>query len=325
MAIAPGGKPEDGAVVAWVARDGGNPQVHLSHVDAAGRRLGELQLTEVKGDASDVAVAWVGDGWVVGWVDGRDGNGEVYAAKVTPALEKAGREERITKAVGDAGSVSLAVKGDTVWVAWSDPRESPREGLSDVYATTLRARDAHKTGEDVRVLATAAHSRSPQIVPAGDGALVAWIEDVPTGLEGPGAAMLARLDGRAHVVGEPRSLALAARGRPMRRRALRRGRHHPRGPRSHGARRGHPRRDDPLCHGSRGASLAAARRGRVGLLRRRADAHRGGALLRRCRCDSLRPPRAARCDFPGVADATSPRLRPKGGQTELVASGASRS
>jgi hypothetical protein len=213
VAIAAGGKPDDGAVVAWVARDADDPQVHLSHVDALGKKLGEVQLTRARGDASEVAVAWAGDGWIVGWVDGRDGNGEVYAAKVDRELNRTGPEQRITKAPGDAGDVAIAVKGETAWLTWADPRESPREGTADVYATTLRARDAKKTGEDVRVLATAAHSRSPEIVAAGDGALVAWIEDAPAGLDVGGMAMLARLDRLGHVVGAPGPLPVAAKGK----------------------------------------------------------------------------------------------------------------
>ena len=186
VSVAAGGKPDDGAVVAWVARDDGDPQVHLTHVDRRGKRTNEVQLTTARGDASDVAVAWGGDGWIVAWVDARDGNGEVYATKVDRDLNRTAREERITNAPGDAGDVALAVKGDTAWLAWSDPRESLRDSSADVYATTLRVRDARKVGEETRVLATAAHSRSPQIVPAGDGAVVAWIEDAPQGLEGPG-------------------------------------------------------------------------------------------------------------------------------------------
>lgn len=214
VAVAAGGKPEDGALVAWVARDDGDPQVHLTHVDRRGRRTNEVQLTTARGDAGDVAVAWAGDGWIVAWVDGRDGNGEVYATKVDRDLNRTAREERITNAPGDAGDVTLAVKGDTAFLAWSDPRESPRDATADVYATTLRVRDARRAGEETRVLATAAHSRSPQIAAAGDGAVVAWIEDAPTGLEGPGAAMVARLDGRARVAGKPAPLPAAARGRP---------------------------------------------------------------------------------------------------------------
>jgi hypothetical protein len=214
VAIAAGGKPEDGAVVGWVTRDGGDPQVHLTHVDRRGKRTNEVQLTTDRGDASDVALAWAGDGWLVAWVDTRDGNGEVYATKVDRDLNRIAREERITKAPGDASDVSLAVRGDAAWLAWSDPRESPREGLGDIYVTTLRTRDARQAGDEVRVLATAAHSRSPDLGLLGDGAVVAWIEDAPTGLDGPASAMVANLDASGHVVGRPRALAGAARGRP---------------------------------------------------------------------------------------------------------------
>ena len=90
VAIAAGGKPEDGAAVAWVARDGsdpaGAPLARRPHRTAHD----ELQLTTTKGDASDVAIAWAGDGWLVAWVDSRDGNGEVYASKVDRDLKPDG-------------------------------------------------------------------------------------------------------------------------------------------------------------------------------------------------------------------------------------------
>jgi len=214
VAIAPGGKVDDGVAVAWVARDDGDPQVHVMHLDKLGHRVSEVQLTTSKGDASDVAIAWAGDGWIVAWVDARDGNGEVYVTKVDRDLQRTAREQRITKAPGDAGDVTLAVRGDTAWLAWSDPRESPREGLSDIYATTLRARDAKPQGDDVRVLSTASHSRSPVLAIAGDGAFVGWIEDAPPGLDAHGTAVIARLDTTAHVVGSAAPLPLADAGNP---------------------------------------------------------------------------------------------------------------
>jgi hypothetical protein len=214
VAIAPAGRPDDGAAVAWVARDDGDPQVHVAHLDKRGHRTHEVQLTSRKGDASDVALAWAGDGWMVAWVDSRDGNGEVYATKVDRDLQRTAREERITKAPGDAGDVALLVRGDTAWLAWSDPRESPREGLADIYATTLRTKDAKRSGDEVRVLATASHSRSPVLATAGDGVVVGWIEDAPQGVEAHASAVVARLDASAHPVGMPSPLPLADAGDP---------------------------------------------------------------------------------------------------------------
>lgn len=215
LAIAPAGRAEDGAAVAWVAPDDGDAQVHLARVDRLGKRLKEVQLTTAKGDASDVAIAWAGDGWLVAWVDTRDGNGEVYATKVDRNLQRVVHERRITHAPGDAGDVALVAGRDVAWVAWSDPRDSPHEGLGDIHVTTWSTRDAKPVGDDVRVLATEAHSRSPDLALAGDdGAIVGWIEAPPTGVDAPGAAMVARLDTRGHVVGAPQRLPLAAAGRP---------------------------------------------------------------------------------------------------------------
>ena len=214
VALAPGGKPDDGVALAWVARDDGDPQVHVAHLDRRGRRTNEVQLTTAKGDASDVAIAWAGDGSMVAWVDARNGNGEVYATKVDRDLQRTSREERIRKAPGDAGDVALAIRGDTAWLAWSDPRESPREGLADIYATTLHASDAKRAGDEVRVLSTASHSRSPVLTVAGEGAFVGWIEDAPQSLDAHGTAVVARLDASAHVVGAAAPMPLADTGNP---------------------------------------------------------------------------------------------------------------
>jgi hypothetical protein len=216
-ALVPGGAPEDGVAVAWVtARDDPDRQVHVAHLDRAGRRTKEIELTtRARGEVSSVAMAWAGDGWLVAWVDGRDGNGEVYATKIDRDLTRVAREERITNAPGDAADVTLAARNGVAWLAWSDPRESPREGLADIYATTLGIHDARRASDEVRVLASAPHSRSPQLAAAeGDSAVLAWIEDAATGLEGPGATMVAVLDRSGRVAHSPSILPLAAEGRP---------------------------------------------------------------------------------------------------------------
>lgn len=220
------GGAADQVAAAWVVRDDGDPQVHVALVDPRGHRIKEVQLTTAKGDAGDVAVVWAGGGWVVAWVDSRDGNGEVYAAKLDPNLDRVSPDQRITRAPGDAADLALASNGTSVWLAWSDPRESPREGVGDVYVTTLHARDARRAGDEVLVLATAAHSRSPQLVAldkgVGKGAVVAWIEDAPPGVDATSAALFARLDENGHVLdtgalrvaegGRPTAIALAASG-----------------------------------------------------------------------------------------------------------------
>jgi hypothetical protein len=238
LALAAAARLDDGVAVAWVKRDAGDPQVHVAHFDRRGKRLREIQLTTEKGDASSVSIVAVEGGWVVAWVDGRDrhdGHGEVYAARMDTQLDRSSREERITTGAGDAADVSLAIapsaKADApVWLAWSDSRDSPGEGLGDIYVTQLRQSDGRRTGDEARVLATARHSRSPQVVvwpvsppgPAGSpggeggaGAMLGWLEEGPAGLEGPASFMTVRLDASAHRVGDVTKLPMAQGSTPV--------------------------------------------------------------------------------------------------------------
>jgi hypothetical protein len=188
--------------------------VHVARVDGRGRHLDDAKITHGRSAASDVAVAWAGDGWLVAWVDTRDGNGEVYAAKLDRNLRRVGHEERITRAPGDASDVVLLVAGKTAWLAWSDPRESADDGRGDVYVTTLRLEDARPASRETRVLETAANSRAPRLAPVEDGALVVWVEDAPTGVDAPGAVLAARVSRAGAVLGVPNRLSLAADGTP---------------------------------------------------------------------------------------------------------------
>jgi hypothetical protein len=216
VAVAASPRPDDGAVIAWVGLDAHDPQVHLAHVDRRGHRNNEVQLTTAKGDASSVALVWTDDGWLVAWVDARDGNGEVYATKVDRDLTRVAREQRITNAPGDASDVAIARSGDVAWVAWSDPRDSPREGTSDIYVAALHTHDAKRVGDEVRVLESTTNSRSPQLaaLDGAGGAVLAWVEEAPAALEGPGAAFVVLVDRGGHVVGTPAELPLATDGRP---------------------------------------------------------------------------------------------------------------
>ena len=222
LAIAPAGRPEDGGAVAWVGRQGAEPQVHITRIDARGRRTNEIVLTSSRGGATDVALAWVGDAWIVGWIDFRDGNGEVYATKITPDLKRIVREERITRAPGDATGLQLLAAGrDRVFAAWSDAREAPREGFADIYLAQLRTHDATRLTEELRLLPSVPHSRSPELVPAvggAAGAIVAWIEQAPEGADpsrgGAYRALALRVDGQGKPVGVPVSLPVAGPGHP---------------------------------------------------------------------------------------------------------------
>lgn len=216
VAIAGAEKPEDGGAIAWVARENGDPEVHVTRIDKNGRRTNDVQLTTIKGDASDVTITWAEKGWIVAWVDGRDGNGEVYATKVSMDLGRVAREERITNAPGDASDLVALARGDAVWLAWADPRESPRDGIADIYVSAVRMRDAKRSLDEQRLLPTAAHSRTPHFAANASTVWVSWIEEAPIGSETPTAsgygAFFTRLDAAGKPADKPTHIPLAGDG-----------------------------------------------------------------------------------------------------------------
>jgi hypothetical protein len=197
------------AVVAYVAKDGAGTRVNVSRIDDKGARRGDAQLPGGKGEASDVSLQAVDDGFVIAWVDTRDGNGEVYAAKLRNDLSTASFT-RVTNAPGDATDTALAMNGSSLVLAWADPRESPHDGFADIYAISLSPKDAKPLGKEGRVLSTAAHSRSPVLARTAQGVALAWIEEAPAGgaSEEAKGAMFALLDEKAKPVRDPIKLRL---------------------------------------------------------------------------------------------------------------------
>lgn len=206
MVTAPNGKE---AVIAYVAKDGATSRVNVVRVDDKGARRAEGPLPGGKGDASDVSLVAVDDGFVLAWVDTRDGNGEVYTAKLRSDLSTV-TFTRVTNAPGDATDTALERAGANVILAWADPRESPHDGFADIYAVALSAKDGKPLSKEGRVLSTAAHSRSPALARTSQGVALAWIEEAPAGgaSEEAKGAMFALLDEKAKPVRDPTKLKL---------------------------------------------------------------------------------------------------------------------
>lgn len=225
-ALAGAGAAKSEAVIAWVAADKTGPQVYVTKVDARGKKLAQKRLTTVdrpkktaavaEGVASNVALAWspaptpkkgearVGtDGYVVAWVDGREGNGEVYAARVNRELEKVVVDKRLTSASGDASDVSVLAVGSDAFVAFADRRDGkdPDIYLSHLDAGTLRVLDS-----DIRVYASAGPSRAPQLISVGGSLLLAWIEEPAPGETMSSTLRLAEVDATGRLVGAPKVL-----------------------------------------------------------------------------------------------------------------------
>ncbi|WP_437608732.1 hypothetical protein WMF20_48260 [Sorangium sp. So ce834] len=219
-----GGAAQGESVIAWVARERGETQVYVTKVDATGAKIAQKKLTTAPrkkpggaaSEASDVAIAYDGaGGFIVAWVDTRDGNAEVYAARVDRALNRTAPDRRITNAPLDAAEVQIAVRGQEAWLVWSDARPAGAaasaaggEATGDVFFARLDAKTLQRIGDETRLHASPEHSRSPVLAPHEGGALVGWVDepggdDAAAGAgaaSGGGGAAAGGTGGRARLV-----------------------------------------------------------------------------------------------------------------------------
>ncbi|WP_437733894.1 hypothetical protein [Sorangium sp. So ce1335] len=196
-----GGAAQGESVLAWVARERGETQVYVTKLDATGAKVAQKKLTTAPrkkqggaaSEATDVAIAYDGaGGFIVAWVDTRDGNAEVYAARVDRALNRTVPDRRITNAPLDAAEVQIAVRGQEAWLVWSDARpagdaaaggaggagDPGGEASGDIFLARLDAKTLQRIGDESRLHASPEHSRSPVLAPHEGGVLVGWVDEV---------------------------------------------------------------------------------------------------------------------------------------------------
>ncbi|MET0790171.1 MAG: hypothetical protein ABW061_01500 [Polyangiaceae bacterium] len=210
-----GSAQQKDVLAAWAGLDGGQPQVFLTLLDKAGKKLSQRMLTHKAGDLSDVALAPSGADYLVSWVDERSQDPEVYATKVNHALNRIAPEQRITQAAGAATDLSLVPTKGGALAIWADTRGSELPGAADIYSAALRGTDANRSANEICLLKSRPHSFAPSAQPYGTGALVAWLEAASDNADGePAHVVLAVLDAAGQVVGSVQGVSVGG-GTPI--------------------------------------------------------------------------------------------------------------
>jgi hypothetical protein len=194
---------EDEALLAWSALDGGKTQVFLTLLGPDGEKKSQQMLTRWASEVSDIALARVSDGWIVGWIDERTKDPEVYLRRVTRTLRGDGPEQRITATPGAATGLALLGNEDRVFAVWADARDPQQPGYADIYATRVQAKDGLPLGEPQRLAASAGHAFAPVLALRDGNVVVGWLEGTSAdGSPAPGV-VVAELDGQARFVAPP--------------------------------------------------------------------------------------------------------------------------
>jgi hypothetical protein len=128
-----------------------------------------VRVTNADGDSYDVSLVWTGSEYGMAWWDDRDGNMEIYFARLDSSGSKIGADVRVTTESAESGYPSLVWTGTEYGVAWHDDRN----GHYEIYFTRLDA-SGTKIGSDLRVTDAPDDRYYPSLVWTGTGYGVAW-------------------------------------------------------------------------------------------------------------------------------------------------------
>jgi cysteine-rich repeat protein len=134
------------------------------------------RVTEDPASSFLASLAWTGTELGVAWTDNRDGNYEIYFARLSPAVARIGTDSRISSTAVESWHPALAWSGAGFGVSWS---EGPN---NDAY--TLFARmgtDGARVGSDLQVSAVAQSEHMSSLAWSGSQYGVAWTDTRTSG------------------------------------------------------------------------------------------------------------------------------------------------
>lgn len=198
VALAPGKPAHPDALLAWAALDHQVPEVFVTLLDPRGHKLTQRMLTHGKHDVSDVAAAYVGDGWLVAWIDRTHGKPEVYVTKVNRRLTRVAPERRITSTTDVKSELAVIAHDKIAQLVWA-------EGTG-LYEERVNGKDAKPLAAAKRVAPSSAPIQSLALAAYGRGTVAAWV----SAHGGAGANVhLGLLDPDGRLVGTPAGIRAA--------------------------------------------------------------------------------------------------------------------
>jgi len=164
--------------VAWEDLRDGNLQVYFARVQPDGLKRGsDVRISNGTHAAANATLVWSGSEYGLSWDDVRDGNTEIYFARVSPAGAIVGSAVRVTNDTASSTDPSLAWTGSEYGVAWQDYRD----GRFEIYFARI-SDSGVKTGPDVRIT-DASGSSGPSLVWTSSQYGVAWHDSRDTSSE----------------------------------------------------------------------------------------------------------------------------------------------
>ncbi len=159
--------------VVWTDTRFTQREIYFRRLDGNGQPVGaELRVSNDGADSAWPDLAWNGTDWATVWHDTRDGNAEVYLAKISAAGVKVGSDMRLTNANGFSGYPSIDWNGFQYGLSWQDDRA----GNVSIYFAQVNA-SGSKNGTDLKVSSGNGESSFTTALWNGSTFAFAWRDD----------------------------------------------------------------------------------------------------------------------------------------------------
>jgi hypothetical protein len=156
--------------LAWYDERDGNREIYFTRLHRSGNKIRpDVRITADPAESSLPALAWTGKEWGVAWHDQRNGDSEIYFARLEAEGDKLGDDMRVTNATGTSENAALVSTGTTFGVVWHDLRDE----VWEIYFARLDAM-GNKIDFDRRLTQDPAISGWPDVEWSGSEFGVFW-------------------------------------------------------------------------------------------------------------------------------------------------------
>ncbi|UCF66149.1 MAG: M6 family metalloprotease domain-containing protein, partial [Acidobacteriota bacterium] len=168
-------RDDTGFAIVYPERVSGFDVVRMTRLDADGTPLGTTDVSSpLTGNGSDPDVDWNGTEYGVVWADDRDGNREIYFARVDAAGTRIGTEVRLTSDAAD--SRAPRIEWTPTDKRWSIVFEDERFGDPDVLYVRVNSA-GNKVGGETTIAVGAGRQQSPDLAFSGNRYGIVWQDD----------------------------------------------------------------------------------------------------------------------------------------------------
>ena len=182
--------------ISWCDDRDGNYEISFARLDSSGSKIGpDIRVTHNSARSYFPSLVWTGIEYGISWEDDRDGDWEIYFARLDSLGNKMGPDVRITYDSSHLSSSTLVWAGNEYGISWCDNRC----GNYGIYFVRLDS-SGNKIGSETWLIVNYLYPSSPSLVWNGNEYGISWFDNQCCG-DMSFEIYFARLDSSGNKIG----------------------------------------------------------------------------------------------------------------------------